>query len=259
MKVRKSQIVTALLLGDGGIECLKKRKNSKYGKPYRLSVCCSEVYKDYYNFKKKLLVSCFPDTDFVEYLTRHNNVNGARGYKLCTKKDVKQYYDFLYTDGKKDLKKYLMRVYNPLCMAIWFMDDGGTYNHKNKNRDGKYYWSTPLFFLCTNSFREWEVDYAVSFFKCNGLDCRKTDCDKKNDGSHNHRIDFRASATQDIWRMIRKYVYLVGPEMLYKFRLPLHIYDRNGSRDDIELKTIIETKPQCTRGVNLNELHRFHS
>lgn len=240
-------IVSALLLGDG---CIEKLNNPNSKGPYRLAVSCSDKYFEYFEWKMNLFINHLGAKHYTLYemvpqkvglYNKRGNAGGS--YKITSKYRVNDYYNYLYTNGKKDLTKYLNRVFNPLCLAIWFMDDGYIDNSaKNKNRDGKYHWGSLLFSLSTNNHDRWEVEYAVKFFKSKGLDCTMREHDKstkhKRNGKENWCIHFRASASEKIWSMIKPYVYQVGPTMLHKFRLAVHLYDMEGTREDIELSTL---------------------
>lgn len=138
---------------------------------------------------------------------------------------------------------------HPLCVAIWFMDDGNCQSGISKHRDGTKYLSRPYFRLATHEFDYSQHEQAVKWFKENfGIIptiSKQIERRWKKEPYVQYYLSFPTKDSTQIWDIIKPYVHQV-PSMMWKFRFAVHFFDYGGSNKDIELSTVPRFyKEQC--------------
>ena len=156
------------------------------------------------------------------------------------KKDITPYYKFLYrnNNGKNErvCSKFLQRLNHPMCLAIWFMDDGSCCGNKSYNSKGEKYFTSYSFYLATNQFNYSDHELMVKWFKQEfDIDCKiyKQIYSNPNHcgyGRIEYRLRFNASNSKKIWQLINPYV-IQFDSMKYKFRFAY-------LRDNLNIKRI---------------------
>ena len=122
MKVTKEgrDLVVFMSLGDG---------NLSKGGYLRMRHCLKQ--RDYLNWKYDLLRKLIRVTE-PYYVS--NNGYGAYEIRTYTNKFIKLYRNVIYKGNKKTVgNRKLLNKLTPLGLAIWYMDDGGLSQKKDKN------------------------------------------------------------------------------------------------------------------------------
>lgn len=122
MKTSKEirNLVIAMLFGDGTLNA----------RGY-LSMRHCIAQKDYIDWKRKLLVSGISMTDCY-YVS--NNGYGAYEVRSRVYKFMKHYRKVIYGSGRKNITdRRILNKLTPLGLSIWYMDDGGLSQKKNKD------------------------------------------------------------------------------------------------------------------------------
>lgn len=112
-------LLLSMLLGDGTLNA----------KGY-VSIRHCVAQKDYIEWKMNLLKNKIRTTDCY-----YVDNNGYGAFELRTKvyKFLKQYRKIIYRSGKKDIAdRRILNKINPLGLAIWYMDDGGLSQKKDR-------------------------------------------------------------------------------------------------------------------------------
>lgn len=137
---------------------------------------------------------------------------------------------------KKIVSNYVLRRINPLGLMLWFLDDGnlatGLYeNYDRKNKSFSFHRRATL---ATLGFSYFENIKIKEMFK-KRFDIEVT-IQKK---SKYHQIYFSRKAFEKLLLLIKDFLPLVPPSMLYKFDLK---YEDDNS---LSLKNLIESAEQA--------------
>lgn len=240
----KRNVITALLLGDGGIAI--SNRNRPNPSPGMFYTCASVKFKDYYEWKKGIFREAV-GYDGKEYKVENSSRESTKKssdllcYQYFSVDLVRPYANFLLSNYKKQLPKFLLRMHHPLCLAIWFMDDGNCQSSISKHRSGEKYLSRPYFRLATNQFDYSQHEYAVKWFAdkwgVRPSICRQIEKRFRDEPYYSYTLRFSANDTEKIWGIIRPYISQVD-SMMWKFRFSVHFYDYKGSNKDLELSTV---------------------
>ena len=197
----KSAII-GMVIGDG---CLTKRY--KNGQAYFQMNHC-EKQLEYMNWKINIIHNI---TDGKTYETQ-KILNGKifKGYHFGSNRHpfFTRLHSRFYHNGRKVLDEYLVKMINPLALAIIYMDDGTFGRHHTHGNDS--------FFLCTQNF-----DYANQMLlqkslKLNfGLEWNINKSEKSKDGTYNYRLRLSTRFNEKFLDIILPYIRLV-PCMHYK-------------------------------------------
>lgn len=237
VNITKKQLVTSLILGDGWIDV-----DRRDGVGRALKVSASSEYDDYFKWKKDLFNQCFGESNLSEYVQPPNRKgNRMKIYRRFSVKDTKPYHKFLYRGTEKLLNKFLLRMNNSLSLAIWFMDDGNCQSSKQTYVNGRKYLSKCYFRLGTNSFDYSQNEQAIKWFKDNwnfhpNINTQRYTSGKYK-GKEEYILRFPVKYSKEIWDTIKDYIMMI-PSMKYKFRYPIHFFEEDGSKFDLELKTL---------------------
>jgi len=197
----KSAII-GMVIGDG---CLTKKWEN--GNAYFQMSHCERQY-EYMLWKQKILDNVTGST--ICPTTKEMNNKVFKGFHLSTNRHplFTKLYNRFYHQGHKSLDEYIVKMINPLVLAILYMDDGTFGRHHDKGKDS--------FFLCTQSF-----DYANQLLlrkslKINfGLEWNLNKAEKNKDGSYNYRLRLSNRFNEEFLNIISPYIKLV-PCMTYK-------------------------------------------
>ena len=130
LSLTKSQkeILVGLMLGDGHLETMNR------GRTYRLKVEHSIKQKDYVDW----LYGMFKEWVRKPPVVREKFVFGRKfvNYYFSTYSSGKFrfYGQQFYRDGKKVIPKMIAKLFSPLALAVWFMDDGSIKSKKHKTK-----------------------------------------------------------------------------------------------------------------------------
>lgn len=245
--ITRKQLVTALVIGDGNM----KFHTTKDGiiRANSISTYASVVHREYYNWKKSLLIECFPDLKFTETIVKNSQRVKTHNDVLCVNiyntNELSKLAKFIYTGEKRNLYNILQRINHPLLLALWFMDDGYNGSSKKKHVDKiREYLSRPEVNLATYRYTISENEYAVKWFRENwGLSPKIQP--RKIDGEVvDVRLRFPSKEAEKLWSIIKPYV-LQFPSMIYRFRFLVHFYSEDGKNDDFNLSTLKKYGIEC--------------
>lgn len=237
-KITNKALMTSLIVGDGGIGF---KENNE---PNNIYISCSDLNADYYEWKKKLFISCLKENlrpKVKEYVKKPHKKHHRSVYslKIHNKKLASVYANFLYSNGRRNLYKFLLRMYHPISLAIWMMDDGNCSGTISKHKDGTRYITKLNLRLSLERYNRQDVERCVKWFKEKyGVNPSLYRASKlKNDGSEAYNLYFNKEDSVVIWKVIEPYVIKI-PTMVYKFRYMVHIYTEKGSKYDVNLSTL---------------------
>lgn len=226
-QVTNKQIITALLIGDG---TLQWRPQSSH---YRIATISSKVYyEDYHMWKHQLLVSVFGDKVRI---CEDKRAKPLLHSWYSNKSKVEPYYKFLYKNvngvNKKQIKPFLQRLNHPMCLAIWFMDDGCCAIKKSKRKDGSCKLSFNLE-LCTHQFDFNDHEYMVAWFKrefnLTPRIYKQTYRYKGYDESRDqYRLCFSTQESIILYKLLREYIEPLK-SMRHKFRVAYYLVTLEG-------------------------------
>ena len=130
MTKEQKGIILAMSIGDAHLsKSLDKRWNTE---SYSISLNHGEKQYEYIKWKSHIINSILGGKQSVP--KKFDN-NGFIGYRYSkTSKKLKPLYNLLYKNKKKVISDKVLKYFTPLCLAIWYMDDGCLYAHK---RNGK--------------------------------------------------------------------------------------------------------------------------
>lgn len=239
----KRNVITALLLGDGGFSITNRSTKPSATMIY---TCASVKFKDYFEWKKNLFIEAVGKEGslyVVENSKRESTKNSSDilVYQYFDTKFIKPYAKFLLKGLQRNLPKFLLRMNHPLCLAIWFMDDGNCQSSISKHKDGTKYLVKPYFRLATHEFDYSQHEQAVKWFKETwGIEptiCSQVEKRWKDKPYTQYYLTFKRKDSESIWNIIKPYVHQI-PSMMWKFRFAVHFYDYGGSNKDLELSTV---------------------
>ena len=152
-------LLCSMLLGDGWLQS----RNGVFGMQH------SVKQEDYLLWKADLINNVFIDKKLPKRctLTKHRNkVKGIYYDSIRATFQWKKYLKpFLYPKAYRNEKKYIQylleQIYNPIHLAIWFMDDGGERTKVLRNGD----FCPPHYRLFIYDFTEGQVNFSKEWFK----------------------------------------------------------------------------------------------
>lgn len=149
--------------------------------------------------------------------------------RWCDVATLKPYYNLIYADSKKNISWILKEMASPICMAIWFMDDGSVYKVKKKHKDGSEYFLRPTTKLCTHSYTEEQNKEILRWFKDNyDIEGRITTETKRNriNQPKYFYLNFNSENTKKIWDIIEPYILKIS-SMREKFAYIIDYYSKS--------------------------------
>lgn len=155
------EFILGMLLGDGSLYRPTNKKGLKLKS--RLTVRHSTKQEEYSNIINDIL------GDFVSRKVREKN----RGYgdyvdviTTCSSDDLSDYWNILYSSGKKTVSRQYLDLLTPLSICAWFLDDGSylpkKYISKKTNNISNY---VGLVSIATNGFSKEENEIICQYFK----------------------------------------------------------------------------------------------
>ena len=200
-RYNRRALLIAMVLGDGYIG--EKTSKIKGYKSYKLAITHCATQREYLEYKRELLGSCFKSQ--IPEIRQIDN-SGYVGYSLEKgDKYLRIIHKRLYKGGKKIISRKTLNLLTPQALAIWYMDDGSCYYKKGV--DGKIksietvlstYCSEEEIYMLIDYFKEvWCVEWKV----------------KKNKGKYSLRMGKKESA--NFFDIIREYMH---ESMLYKLK-----------------------------------------
>lgn len=125
---RQCEIIVGKLLGDGHLESMNN------GRTYRLKVEHSYKQKEYVDW----LYEEFKDWILSKPRKKEQIVQGKTYYKYqvstLSSETFRFYAQQFYRNKKKIIPELIYRWITPLCLAVWFMDDGSIKSKYHKAR-----------------------------------------------------------------------------------------------------------------------------
>lgn len=198
MKIIKEarNLVLFMLFGDGSI-------NKKGG---YLVVRHSVKQKEYIEWKMKLLRNYGINTTDIYYVS--NNGYGAYEFRTFSHDFIKEMRRYMYTPYKNIANIKQLNKFNELGLCIWYLDDGGISQAKDKN--GKIKSNT----LMLNTMLSKEENQIIIDWFFNKWNIKFRQC--KN---HNHyRLECGTKEARKFIELIKPYAEQI-PSMGYKLKV----------------------------------------
>ncbi len=111
---RQQEIIVGTLLGDGHLETQDK------GETYRLKIEHCGAQNEYLVWLYRELKSWIPSTPY----TKVKNGKVYVGVRTYSHEAFRSFGRIFYQEGKKIIPTVVEKLFTPLSLAIWFMDDG---------------------------------------------------------------------------------------------------------------------------------------
>lgn len=190
--ITKKQLLTALILGHGGVLWNEETRNAE-------SLYMYEEEKDYFRWKYKHFMTFLPKPR-----TKIENVDGSSCVIYTHDKYCRHYGNFLFRKRQKKLFKFLLRMNHPLCLSIVFMDMAIIQEEK----DGLF------LYLDTAPFDFSEHQQAVKWFRVKrNWEAEIVEVGVKEDGKKIFNLRFSPSSIESIWGAIEKNVSQVPSQL----------------------------------------------
>lgn len=239
------QLVTAVLLGDGHLSW--DDKSGHYGMD-----SVSGIHEKDYMFWKYSLLKERTKKNFSCKVFKNGNKKEVVRLYLWNKDFIEPYKNFLYykdLKGRyhKNLKKFLCRMKHPICLAIWFMDDGSCQGHKYTRKDGTKTISGYTLYLGTNGFNHSDHEYMVAWFKREFKVIPKISKVTYNNPNHpaygktQYRLIFNKRESEILYKLMEPYIIQI-PSMIHKFRFAYYLTTLQGNPDKVDFEI---NNPQC--------------
>ena len=147
-KKELTRLISAMLLGDGGLCKPKLGKNAYY------AFTQITKHQDYIDWQVSVL-SELTSVNFTLYKENTDEQGVHRQEKVRIYTKIHPFYTDLYNrtyfDGRKSVSTHDLELLDWQCAAIWYMDDGYRLaSNKGYSTDGNV-------FLCTDNFTHAEV------------------------------------------------------------------------------------------------------
>lgn len=190
---RQREIIVGKLLGDGHLE------TSNNGRTYRLKIEHSIKQKEYVDW----FYNEFKNWILTKPKKKEQIVNGKLYLKYWVNTlasgSLRFYGQQFYRDKKKVVPKLIHRWLTPLCIAVWFMDDGSI---KSKNHKARI--------INTQGFEKKEVLRLINTLSDKfNIQCKLR---KQKEG---YQIMILAESADEFARIIKNHLC---PSMKYKIR-----------------------------------------
>lgn len=141
MELRKKSILISLVLGDGCITSQSRTVNGKVYNYANFEVTHSYKQKEYVEWKANLCRSITGRKCTVnEKLVKARYIKGRLTSELlayrftCCNKYFRILRQWIYPNNRKVFLEQYLKYLDAQGLAIWYMDDGNTYIHKNRDK-----------------------------------------------------------------------------------------------------------------------------
>lgn len=194
-------IIVGTLLGDGHLE------TENNGKTYRLKIEHSIKQKEYVDWlykQLKPLIGMLPKSRTREIFLPRAKQKAIRTYSFSTYSlaSLRFYGQQFYSDGRKIVPKLINKIFRPVSLAIWYLDDGSYKSEQHKT-----------FIIHTNRYSKNDLKRLQEMFLRLGIKTRLHK--QKQEKGICWRI-YVLSESAEIFRGIVEPIIRQIPSMMYK-------------------------------------------
>ena len=184
-------ILVGSILGDGTLQIGKEGKNANFKTEHGLK------QKEYVWWKYNYFLNWVKTPPKISYRYQNDGTRYAKSYWFRTIRhpQLTFFRKLFYPEGKKIIPSDIRTYFNPLCLAVWIMDDG-SYNDK-------------IIDISTYSFKLTNINLLVdSIYYLYGIKSKYF-----QDRDKGYRMYFSRTETKKLAKIISPYII---PLMSYK-------------------------------------------
>ena len=148
------QVLVGILLGDASLETQNK------GRTYRLKLEQSERHSEYLMHLYQLFKEWCLSPPHKREVKRNSKISINFAFSTVSHGAFRFYAQQFYKNGKKKVPALVGKIFTPVSLAYWFMDDG---SRKSKQSKG--------IILNTQGFLKEDINVLINLLRdCYGLD-----------------------------------------------------------------------------------------